>query len=906
MNRSDLVQRIMEEPKSLSDDQRAAVLSDARYLKVIAGAGAGKTETLTRRIAYLLLCKEVEPSAIVAFTFTEKAAQSMKSRVYQRIMELGGEKLTKNLGEMYIGTIHGFCLRILEDHFGFGNHGMFDENQEMAYLMRIGWNLGLGQKHGLYAKNCENFLNNLGIFYNDMLDREILKQRAPDFYKMVVAYEKNLDDVRRLTFNRMSQEAVLRVEKEPEKLGKIDYLIVDEFQDVNYNQFKLIQLIGKNACVFVVGDPRQSIYQWRGSNESFFLEFDKHFEGAEEIEIRENRRSTRRIVEVSNRFADEFADVDYEHMEPTRKDDGEVVKLQFENSDYEANWIADQIERLVEEKECRYSDFGILLRSVITSGGPFIEEFRNRHIPYLVGGKVGLFRRDEAQAVGRIMAWLFDEGFWVNDRYSWKNQTTGDDLVETGLQHWQNVIDFPVSNNIRDGLREWKEKVLDGEFKNFKQVYYELLTLLGYRNLDPGNDNHAACMANLGRFSSLIGDFEVSVRLGGRKARWNTDVKGLCWYMNSYANRAYEEQTADDMRNVNAVNIMTVHQAKGLEWPVVFVPALVKQRFPSSKAGQKRPWLIPRDMFDAERYEGGREEEKRLFYVAITRARDSAVLSYFRKYSTTESQSQFLDIVDDFGVRNVRPHEFRVEHESTEVVEDDEIQTFSALEIIHYRKCPHRYRLNMLWNYLQEFDPFIGYGHAIHHCMRHAAELIKNEGYDPVSAVATAVNEEFFLPFANERFRKDAKKTVRKSLMKFAIEHEEDMKNIEEVEARLEFPLKNATVIGKVDVILKGENAYEIRDYKTSDQVISEEDSDLQVRLYSIGLQHLGWNLEKGSIAYLDDASVRDVPIGEEHLTASGKVAEAAIDDIKKGCFTANPSDFCKECDYPEICRWRK
>ena len=121
-DKSSVVEKILATPKRLSEDQRKAVLSESRYNRIIAGAGAGKTETLTRRIAYLLAVKEVPPAAIVAFTFTEKAAQSMKSRVYQRVGEISGEKATVNLGEMYIGTIHAYAKRVLEDYFRFGNY----------------------------------------------------------------------------------------------------------------------------------------------------------------------------------------------------------------------------------------------------------------------------------------------------------------------------------------------------------------------------------------------------------------------------------------------------------------------------------------------------------------------------------------------------------------------------------------------------------------------------------------------------------------------------------------------------------------------------------------------------------------------------------------------------------------
>lgn len=889
----------------MSPDQEEAVLSTAPNIRVIAGAGAGKTETLTRKIVYLLLVEEIDPSNIVAFTFTERAAQSMKSRIYQRIIQLGGEDIAKRLGEMYVGTIHGYCLRILEDYYGYGNYGVFDENQEMAFLLRIGWGLSLG-KGGFYSQNCEDFLNSVNVVYSETMDRDKLKKESPNFYKQLTDYEGILDSNKRLTFSRMVYEAYLRLCDEPEKLEHITHLIVDEFQDIDHTQYQLIRMIGNTAKVFVVGDPRQSIYQWRGSNEEFFHNFTSDFPDVHPVEIKENRRSTTSIVESSNHFSDSFEDVKFEHLDPVRPESGEIAKLMFMNGYNEAEWIADQIEHLVNTSGCKYSDFGILMRSVNTSGEPFISIFKDRRIPYMVGGKVGLFKRDEAQAIGRLFSWLSNDGFWVVNPYSWKEQVTGEDLLTTGFTFWQNAVDFTLPPDTLDKLRKWKDLVIGGEYPDFKTVYYELLTILGYHNFELENNLHLTCMANLGRFSALIRDYEIAIRMERGKCNWKSETKNLCWYMNTYASKAYEEQSVEDIRQVNAVQIMTVHQAKGLEWPVVFLPALVKQRFPSSMAGRERTWLIPRDMFDVKRYEGGEEEEKRLFYVAITRARDQLMLTFFKKYEKAKSQSIFLDILDEIPVDDEDPSSYQLEYTPSVKIEEEEIQTFSTTEIIDYMRCPHHYRLNKMWDYIQDFSPLIGYGDALHFCLRHAAELIQNEGYSPISAVATAVDEHYFLPFASKTLIEKTKQEAMRTLVEFARTHERDMNNIVEVESRLEFPVQNATIIGKIDVIMKEEESFEVRDYKTSDMVITDADSELQIRLYSHGLREMDWKIDTGTIAYLQDASIKDISIDKPDVEGAKKLAEKTIENINSGCFSPTPSKFCGDCEYCQICKWRK
>jgi DNA helicase-2/ATP-dependent DNA helicase PcrA len=432
-DKSALVEKILSTPKRLSEDQRKAVLSESRYNRIIAGAGAGKTETLTRRIVYLLAVKEVPPSSIVAFTFTEKAAQSMKSRIYQRVGEICGEKATVNLGEMYIGTIHAYAKRVLEDHFRFGNYNILDDNQEIAFLMRQGWSMGL-HTGGSYSNCCRDFLRTVNMAWDELLDEKDLNKRAPEFFRKLKKYEDLLKEHRLLTFGRIVYEAVLKLRQAPEVLNNVKYLLVDEYQDINRAQAELIEYVGKNGGVFVVGDPRQSIYQWRGSDERFFSAFSEKFPDTRQVSINENRRSGKRIVWNANKIADTFERVHYEAMDPIRSEEGFVAIASNETPAGEAIWIVNQIQVLMKNnEELKFSDFGILTRSVSTSAGSLIDELKKRRIPYIVGGKVGLFKRDEAQAVGRIFSWLWNDGFWTLDTHKWGEKITGDNLLISAL-----------------------------------------------------------------------------------------------------------------------------------------------------------------------------------------------------------------------------------------------------------------------------------------------------------------------------------------------------------------------------------------------------------------------------------------------------------------------------------------
>jgi len=910
LTKSSLIKRILDGPPKLSGDQRKAVLSGSRYNRIIAGAGAGKTETLTRRIAYLLLIENVKPASIVAFTFTEKAAQSMKSRIYQRVEQIAGPSAAANLGEMYIGTIHAYTKRVLEDYFQFGNHGVLDDNQEIAFLMRHGWHLRI-QKYGrTYAQSCRNFLRTVNMVWGEMLDEKSLEKKAPEFYSKLKHYEEILEEHRQLTFGRMIYQAVVNLRDNPDTLAHVQCLIVDEYQDINQAQAELIGFVGRNGSIFVVGDPRQSIYQWRGSDEKFFDIFSKTFSGTNTVTIRENRRSTKKIVRDANKFAESFERSHYEPMDPIRNEKGFVGIASHETPEDEARWIACQIEQLVlNRKTIRFSDIGVLTRSVSTSAQPLIDELRMRRIPYIVGGKVGLFKRDEAQTLGRIFSWFWGDGFWVENQWKWSEQVTGDDLLNSALVFWDSAHTHGHPDDAEAKLRQIKEDLNSekSSYNNFTKIYYAVLRALGFEALDYRVAGDAAVMANLGRFNNLLTDYESANRIGGRTPKWKRDLKGLCWFMNSYALQAYEEQPSDDIRGVDAVQVMTIHQAKGLEWPIVFLFSAVNRRFPPSRLGRPQNWCgVPRDMFDATRYEGDVEDERRLFYVSITRARDALVVSHFNRLTRNVSRCMFIEDMDGTVATDLQNAEDLPDVAIHPSLVSEEIQTYSAGEIITYNVCPHMYLLRDLWGYQPELNPAIGYGNSLHYCLRRAGELVKDEGYSPLSAVVTSVDADFYMPFVSGVVLENFRNSARRMLIGFSKRYGDDLKRIEEVEYRLEFPVHNATIMGKVDVLLREGGNMEVRDYKTSDEVRTFDEISVQVRLYSIGLRSLGKPVTSGSVAYLETPEVKMVDITDPPLNKSKKLAEKTVENIVGNNFSPNPGDNCKRCDQRPICRWRR
>ncbi len=896
---------VINKPKQLTKDQSEAVLSKDRYIKVIAGAGTGKTETLTRRIAYLLLVENVPPASIVAFTFTERAAQSMKERIYETIEKFRGKEGLVRLGEMYIGTIHAYAKKLLEDEYKFGIHMLLDDNQEMAFLLREGWGLGLGNGYGNYSSACQTFLRAFNMSLDEQLNEDTLKKEAEDFHHKQEKYFKLLNDNKLLTFGTVIHYALLNLKKQPEPAKKIKYLVVDEYQDINYAQFSLIKILGKSASVFVVGDPRQSIYQWRGSNERFFNDFDKYFPNPKIVNIKANRRSGIDIVKNANKFANHFEDIKFKPMEAFNTAKGLVAIKTLANAEEEAKWIADQIEILVgDEKKLRYRDVGILTRSVKGHANELIAEFKRRGIRYIVGGKIGLFKRDDALALGQIFTWLYGDGSWGEDG----ERLSGDDLLKNALNHWRSAQRYGIPKDAERNLRELKVRLNANDKKGFPyfvEVFQRILVALGFLNLNDKDPNDAVVIANVGRFNNILSDYEASNMLGGSDQPWPKKLKGLFWFIKNHASSAYEEHTLFEIGDIDAVQIMTVHQAKGLEWPVVFLFSLIDSRFPNRMIGRSQEWFgIPENIFDIQRYEGTQEDEKRLFYVAITRPKDALVLSYFKNLpKISAKKSRFLDKLDLTALVELKDKERLPKIDTKQQEEKEEMQTFSASDIILYSRCPYQFLLRDVWGYQPKINEFIGYGKALHFCLSESKELIVN-GIIPKEAVAKSTESNFFLPYIDSAKKEQVKNGAKAKLVTFATKFADDLKKVKEVEYRIEFPVSKSTITGKVDVILKTKDNEEVRDYKTSDQITTPQEFALQIQLYAIGLKNLERNIKGGSLAYIEECKLSAVDITQPALDNALKYATDMVDGINNNNFDAKVGQQCKTCDMLALCKY--
>lgn len=902
-----LTEKIINEPYQLSEKQKKAVILNTKNIKIIAGAGAGKTETLARKIIYLILVKKIEPKYIVAFTFTDRAAESLRNRIYNIATYFNAIEILNHLGEMYIGTIHSYSKRILEDYFDYGNYNLLDENQEVAFLLHNKYQLEITEYEKNMTKSILAFHRTANMIYNELINKDTLKKNATDFYIKFNKYNKLLEKHKLMTFGKIIYDLVIKLREDEKKIKEINvkYLFVDEFQDINYLQYSLIKLIGEYSNVTVIGDKRQTIYQWRGSNYKFFDDFNEEFNDVETVIIPENRRSLKNIVINANKFVKSFNDSNYEEMDYINNDDGALVLGRFNHYNDEARNIVETILKLKNNNIIKkYSDIAILMRSIKHSSDCIITEFKNHNIPYIIAGKIGLFKRDEATALGLIFLWFSDEKQWKLENKKFNNE----DLLKCVYKIWSNIIVLENYDDFKKAICNIKAKIyLDNtnnsdKYENLTEIFQDVLNVLNYKSLDYQKDQ--IIMANIGRFNQLLTDYESANWYGGKHSSLKVIIKGLYYYINTYALTSYEEQQIDDLKNLDAVQIMTVHQAKGLEWPIVFLTSISQGIFPISMVGKKLNWCgVPANLFDKKRYEGNLEDEKRLFYVAITRPKNNLIITNYKiKTSKPYNGSEFidnlaLDLFENYNINN--NYYFMKDSEKKE-----ELKSFNTTELIKYNQCHYAYLLRNIFGYQPGINEAIGFGNALHFVLRKAADLMK-EGYNEASAITEAMDEYFHLPFAGERVLNNFSKSGKNILINFVQEHPNILKNSENLEYRLEYPIENASVIGKVDIVIKdNELGFEIIDYKTDKNVGTYEESFMQINTYAIGLKKLGKNVSKGYVAYLKENELKEVNTNDESQNLSEDEIKAYINSIKSNNFNPTIDNHCNNCDVKKICKY--
>ena len=639
----------------LNDAQRAAVEYIDGPSLVIAGAGSGKTRVLTYKIAYLL-SQGMKPWSIMALTFTNKAAREMK----ERIGKLVGDDLAQHL---YMGTFHSIFSRILRaeaEHIGFNNNfTIYDESDSRSQLKAIIKEMGLDDKAykpaAVHARMAKNNLVTAEAYDSDPAILEQNKRaRMPAIGKIYVAYVQrcrqanamDFDDLLMLTFQLFRDHEEIR----QKYAGRFDYILVDEYQDTNHVQMSIVmQLCKEKLRVCAVGDDSQSIYSFRGANIDNILNYQKQLPGTQLFKLEQNYRSTQTIVEAANSLIHHNRNQIQKEVF-SKNDKGEKIQYKPAYSDKEeALIVAKNIQRIKRQDDCGYDQFAILYRTNAQSRS-FEEEFRKQGIPYRIYGGLSFYQRKEIKdiiAYFRLVANPDDEeAFKRIINYPARGIGAATVKKIADCAHLNQVSFWEVIGNIEHyGLNV--NKGAQTKLENFRLLISSFIdrshTLDVYELGDAiiresrisedimsgKNADDLARQENLEEFLSGMQTF-----VAGRQEEGRMDEAYLTDYLQDVAllTDADSEGEKDEPR----VSLMTIHAAKGLEFATVFVVGLEENIFPSPLAA-----ISVREL----------EEERRLLYVAITRAEKHCILTNAKnrfRYGKMEfdNPSRFIDEID--------------------------------------------------------------------------------------------------------------------------------------------------------------------------------------------------------------------------------------------------------------------
>ena len=904
--------------------QRDAIAHTRGNLQLIACAGSGKTEVVAQRVVNLLRPVTAggagcAPENIVAFTFTEKASAELKERIHKRCQEQLGN--TIGLADLYVGTIHGFCLELLKTEVAeYLKFEVLNEVQLSLFVDRHSKSSGLTQSttlKGVPLKryvDTRTYISALAILREDeVIDPELLSGNSVANNR--VNYERLLHDRGYLDYSGILAEAVreLRVNEglRQRLAARIRHVIVDEYQDVNPVQEAVaeeLHALGADICV--VGDDDQTIYQWRGSDVQGILGFEQRYQPVTPVRLEENFRSSDGIVAVARDFVRRVKprlDKEMKSTDAQAYEEGDIVALGFDSPEEEADYIARTCRDLygvaVREGDAQrgiaWSDMAILLRSVRRDGDVITAALRRAGVKYIITGMDNLFEQPEVEAARQLFYFLANKVDENMVRDAWER---------AGLGIAKSKLSSAISEAAR--ARNNMKKADLGQFQvyNLQRQFMAFLENAELREERVPNGRGEVVFYNLGKFSQAISDFE-SIHFRSEPVE---KYKSFSGFLEHHAANAYPEGWQDNAyASPDAVRIMTVHQAKGLQWPVVFIPQLVRNRFPSKGGGGRTPWhLIPAGAFEnAARYKGGEADERRLFYVAVTRAQKFLHMTWAptEGNSHAQSPSDFFDEVReskyvkrkrrDYAARNRLPPRPRASVANVAL-------SFSDMK--YFLECPYQFKLRILYGFNAPLAEALGYGKSLHDALAEVhGRALRGEPIDP-SEAAALVERHLRAPYAYPALREKLAAAARRVIDAYIRKNEREFSKVEFSEKAIEIALGDGvSVVGRIDLVRRldtGETT--IVDLKSTDRAQSDDITETQLHIYALGYQELtGRRADYVEIYQLDDQKQKRRPVGDEFMDDVKRDVRAAAQALRENNLVPAPAKkSCNKCDYCNLC----
>lgn len=946
----------------LSPAQRRAVNHPAERLQIVACAGSGKTEVLAQRVVRLLR-EDADPASIVAFTFTEKAARELAQRIERRAAEADPRfaRVPPSAGGLSVGTTHSFALRSLRE-LG-GRYELMDgltEEREWALAHRVARRLGIvdlyAQARGrepetvAAAQAITPFLRSAAIVHDELIDRTLLAERAPEFADCLERYERLLSDMRLIPFRAMITEALHGLGdggRLRRRLAEtLTHVLVDEHQDFNRAQDELLRrLAASGANVTVVGDDDQAIYQWRGGDVSLFAGFPTLHppsEGGsvERLALAENRRCRPEIVSfASSLVADLAGTVPKERLAAREPHgDGAVEVLPADTPEQEATLIAGRIAKLVRAGHVP-GEVAVLYRSVRSSAAPLIDALGEQGIDVNVVGKTSLMLRDEMRLIAHVFVHWAGGSWHPHPSRADVEQVTRElllsEIAEVGSIS-RAAAEDALGQLDQRGERIRKEGIFDSV-----PLLEEMLRILWL----PGKGEHARRYeTGLGRMSELLTDFDHGARraapaylyaeapgsaaatqeaveddaLGPRPSanllgRTSGEIylMRMRAFLEEFAGRAAEETPDAGGASAEAVQVMTVHQAKGLEFQVVFVPCLVQGRFPSAMMGREGERYVPDELFESTRYEGRIEDEARLLYVALTRARELVVLSWFTHHSERRRAAALSQLVRDGlidGLRAAHPCGAIVPEADGQAAPAENLLDLDFSTLHAYTVCGYQYWLRHVCGFQPPIAPELGFGKLLHHLI---AELARRaaDGVPPrPEHVQPLLEGSFYMPFAGPVPAARLREAAAERTLSYLRGHGDELVRTLRSEASFEVPIAGARLRGRIDLMLRAPGGapedVELIDFKTSVNRPPAQVHENQLRIYAAAAERVGYRPRRIAIHDLEREG-RRIEISED-ARARDRFAsqlDGWVTGIRENVFTpASEAKICHDCDFKGFC----
>jgi DNA helicase-2/ATP-dependent DNA helicase PcrA len=898
-----------------TERQLEAIHEIDHNLQIIACAGSGKTDVLAFRVAEILAMKAtsgIAPKNIVAFTYNDRAAAELKDRITAKVVER--LKTSVGLADMYVGTIHGFCLRLLQTYVPqFLKYNVLSDVQSRLFVDRY------SARSGLQDLRLKRYAES-GLFLSVM---EMLREAEVDWKaladhpakKALQKYDELLDQHAYFDYAKMQAEAVKQLNNDEALRRKISlvtkYVLVDEYQDVNPLQEKLISTLhelGANICV--VGDDDQSIYQWRGTDVDNIIHFADRYPEVHPVTLDENFRSSSGVVDCA-RYVIERNDPHRlpKHMISANEQSfqrGDVLCRNFESPEQEAFWIAEKIRNLIgtpfkdkrgaTERGLARSDFAILLRSVKNDATPILQALEASGLKYVVKGMTTLFETLEVQAACGIFMFIVDQVNEVAIRKLWEE-------ADVGLTH----EDLDAGINSLKIIKTWKA---DGSASNLQRIYLNFLGAIGLQEERISQDKREVVYYNLGKFSQVISDYE--------QIHFLSDPKEKCiGFVDFLLNQApgYYPEGWEDIAYVvpNAVQVMTVHQAKGQQWPVVFVPALQDNRFPSKRQGGKGKWhVVPKPAIaGADRYDGGVEDERRLFYVALTRSKKYLYCTW-----APRADNQLYRRVSPFFDEATDPEHVLTREPARRAIPKIKPQQLTALvnvslsfsDLKYYFECPYQFKLRFMYGFNPPIDEALGYGKSLHDALAEVHRRALDKDFVGPDQAEELVDRHLHVPFAYPQLKENLRRAAVDATKRYLQDNGRFLDKIQHSEQIVEIHMAEGVVVnGRIDLIRRTDtNETIVVDFKSTKRAQDEDVTRKQLHIYAKGYEELvGHMADLIEIHNLDRGGSLREEVDVTLMDRTAKAVQSAGKAIQENRFPRQSkwSDVCSRCDPAKVCR---